>query len=108
MVRVSVPCTGCASRMMPAPTANTAEISDHQKPGICRAQKVSTRPATPLIRNIQARKMVTARLASGGTIMAARPSTTSRMPSIRKAFQCSRTAALILLWRLAMSWGRVI
>ena len=46
-------------------------------------------PAMPLIRNIQPRKMVTARLASGGTIIAASPSTTSRMPSNRKAFQCA-------------------
>src|SRR3954454_6929087 len=73
MVRVSVPCTGCARRMIPPPPANTAEISDHQKPGICRAQNVRTRPATPLIRNIQPRKMVTARLASGGAIIAGGP-----------------------------------
>ena len=72
-MRVSTPCTGFASRMMPAPTASAAEISDHQKPGICRAQNVSARPATPVIRNIQPRKIVTARLASGGTIIAAKP-----------------------------------
>ena len=36
-----MPCTGRASNMMPAPIASTAEISDHQKPGIWRAQKVS-------------------------------------------------------------------
>src|ERR1700733_1658911 len=108
MVRVSVPCTGRASRMRPAPIASTAEISDHQKPGICRAQNVRIRPPMPLIRNIQPRKIVTARLASGGTIIAASPRITSRMPSNRKAFQCSRTAALILDCRLVMSWGRVI
>src|SRR6202022_3595593 len=62
----------------------------------------------PLIRNIQPRKMVTARLARGGTIIAASPSTTSRMPSIKKAFQCSRTAALISDCSLVTSWGRVI
>ena len=78
MVRVSVPCTGRASRIMPAPIASTAEISDHQKPGICRAQNVSARPAMPLIRNIQPRKMVTARLASGGTIIAANPRITKQ------------------------------
>ena len=33
--------------MMPAPIASTAEISDHQKPGICRAQNVSASPAMP-------------------------------------------------------------
>src|ERR1700681_4151447 len=94
--------------MTPAPIASTADISDHQKPGIWRAQNVSTRPATPEIRNIQPRKMVTARLASGGTIIAASPKMTSRMPSIKKAFQCSRTAALISDCNLVMSWGRVM
>src|ERR1700730_8639883 len=108
MVRVSVPCTGFTSRMMPAATASTAEISDQQKPGICRAQNVSARPAPPEIRNIQPRKMVTARLASGGRIMAASPKITSRMPSNKKAFQCSRTAVLMSDCSLLMSWGRVI
>src|SRR6266436_5067866 len=84
------------------------DASEHQKPGICRAQNVSASPATPLIRNIQPRKMVTARLASGGRIMAARPNTTSRMPSNKKAFQCSRTAALTSDCSLLMSWGTVI
>jgi len=70
-------------------------MSDHQNPGIWRAQNVSTRPAMPKIRNIHPRKIVTARLAIGGTIMAARPRITSRMPSIKKAFQCWRTAARI-------------
>src|SRR6478672_4887304 len=108
MVSVSVPCTGFASRMMPAAIASTAEISDHQKPGISRAQNVSIRPAMPEIRNIQPRKMVTARLASGGTIMAASPRIMSRMPSIKKAFQCSRTAARISDCSLVVSWGRVM
>src|SRR5712664_2280116 len=108
MVRVKVPCTGCASRIMPAATASAAETSDHQKPGIPRAQNVSARPATPLIRNIQPRKIVTARLASGGRILAARPNTASTIPSNKNAFQCSRTAALISDCNLVMSWGRVI
>src|ERR1700738_1344936 len=108
MVRVNVPCTGCASRIMPAATASADEISDHQKPDICRAQHVSARPAMPLIRNIQPRKMVTARLASGGTIIAESPKITSRMPSIKKALQCSRTAALISDCSLVISWGRVM
>jgi hypothetical protein len=56
---------------------------------------VANSPTTPLIRNIQPRKMVTARLASGGTIIAARPSKASTMPSNRKAFQCAFTAAFI-------------
>src|SRR6202022_3182490 len=108
MVRVRVPCTGFGSRIMPAPIASNADISDHQKPGICRAQKVTTRPATPEIRNIQPRKMVTARLESGGRINAGNPRTNSKMPSIKKAFQCSRTAALISDCSLVLSWGRVM
>src|SRR5215470_17276995 len=114
MVSVNVPCTGCDSRMMPAPIASTADKSDHQKPGMPRAQNVSANPAMPLIRNIQPRKIVTARLASGGTIMAAKPSMASRMPSIRNTFQCARAAALISDCSLAMSlswslsWGRVM
>ena len=103
-----MPCTGRASRTMPATIPSTAEISDHQNPGIRRAQNVSARPAMPEIRNNQPRKMVTARLASGGTIIAASPKITSRMPSNRKAFQCSCTAALISDCNLVMSWGRVI
>jgi hypothetical protein len=67
---------------------------------------VTISPATPLIKNIQPRKMVTARLASGGTIIAARPSTASTMPSNKKAFQCVLTAALTSLGNI--SWGRVI
>ena len=62
----------------------------------------------PLTRNIQPRKMVTARLASGGTMIAARPSTTSNTPSNKNAFQCSRTAAFIFDCILAISWGRLI
>jgi hypothetical protein len=30
------------------------------------------------------------------------------MPSIKNAFQCSRTAALIFDFRSVMSWGRVM
>src|ERR1700744_3565899 len=94
--------------MRPAPIASAAEISDHQKPGIWRAKNVMARPAMPLTRNIQPRKIVTARLASGGTMMAARPSTASSTPSNRNAFQCSRTAGLILDCRLVMSCGKLI
>ena len=43
-----------------------------------------------------------------GAIIAASPSTASTMPSIRKAFQCSCTAARILDCRSAISWGRVM
>ncbi len=103
-----MPCTGFASRTMPANTASAAEISDHQKPGMLRAQNVTISPPMPLIRNIQPRKMVTARLASGGTIIAASPSTASRMPSNKKAFQCAFTVALISDRNLLMSLGRVI
>jgi hypothetical protein len=65
----------------------------------------------PLIRNIQPMKIVTARLASGGTIMAASPRTASRMPSIRKAIQCLRTMALVAdrSWLMSsLSLGRVM
>src|SRR3569833_2007557 len=93
---------------MPAKIASAAEMSDHQNPGICRVQNVSARPTIPEIRNIHPRKIVTAKLASGGTIMAAKPSTTSRMPSIKKAFQCSRTASRISDCNLVISRGRVI
>ena len=93
---------------MPAPTASAAEISDHQKPGICRAQNVIASPATPEIRNIQPRKIVNATPAIIGAIIAARPKTASRMPSIKKAFQCARTAALISDCNLVTSWGRVM
>jgi len=52
---------------------------------------------------------VTARLASGGdTMMAASPRIMSRMPSIKKAFQCWRTAARISDCSLVTSWGRVM
>src|SRR6202021_2170095 len=61
MVRVSVPCAGWAKRTIPASTASAAEISDHQKPGISRAQKVNARPAIPLIRNTHPTRMVRAR-----------------------------------------------
>ena len=56
-----------------------------------------------LIKNIQPRKMVTARLASGGTIIAASPSSASTMPSNKNAFQCALTAALISDCNLVMS-----
>jgi len=88
--------------------ASTAESSDHQKPGICRAQNVMASPAAPEIRNIQPRKIVKARLATSGAIIAARPRTASRMPSIKNAFQCSCTAERISDCSLVMSWGRVI
>src|SRR5690348_11640658 len=65
-------------------------------------------PPMPLIRNIQPRKMVIARLARGGTIIAAIPRMASRMPSNRKAFQCAFTAALILDCSWLKSWGRVM
>src|SRR5580700_1210578 len=80
------------------------EISDHQKPGISRAQKVSARPAMPLIRKSQPNRMVTARLAAGGTIMAANPKMTKRMPSIRNAFQCALTASRIFVGNSTLSW----
>src|SRR5260370_21824865 len=108
MVSVRVPCTGRASRTMTASTASAAEISDDQKPGMWRAQNVTISPPMPLIRNIQPRKMVTARLASGGTTIAASPSTASRMPSNKKVFQCALTAALMSDCNLLMSLGRVI
>src|SRR6516164_3188751 len=59
--------------------------------------------------HIQPRKMVMARLASGGTMIAASPRIARRMPSNRKAFQCAFTAALISDCNLLIScWGRVI
>jgi len=103
MVSVSTPCTGRAIRIMPASTASAAEISDHQNPGMSRAQNVMINPPIPLTRNIQPRKMVTARLANGGRIIAARPRMASRMPSNKKAFQCARTAALMSAWNLLRS-----
>jgi hypothetical protein len=49
----------------------------------------------PEIKNIHPIKIATARLASGGTTIAASPRTTSRMPSNKNATQCSRKVPLI-------------
>ena len=62
---------------------STAEISDHQKPGACRIQKVVIRPTTPLTSNSQPNRMVTASVASGGSTIAVAPSTSSTTPSTR-------------------------
>src|SRR3954451_24988184 len=108
MASVNAPWTGWSKRMRPATIASTADSSDHQKPGIPRAQNVSANPAMPLIMNIQPRRMVTARLASGGTMIAASPRITRMIPSIRNAFQCSRTAALMSDCSFSIFWGRVM
>ena len=91
-VSETTPLTGQSSRTMPAAVASTADTSAHQNPGAWRAQKVVTRPTTPLTRNSQPRMMVTAMLAAIGIRIARMPSTTRTMPSIRNSFQCSRTA----------------
>src|SRR2546429_644267 len=93
----------CGERHADQRGAADHQVDPDQKAGICRAQNVTTRPAAPEIRNIQPRKMVTARLASGGTIIAASPSSASTMPSNKNAFQCALTAALISDCNLVMS-----
>ena len=83
----TAPLTGHPSRTMPAAIASTADISDHQKPGACRAMKVVIRPTTPLMSSSQAMKIATASVATTGTTMAKMPSTISTMPSIRNRTQ---------------------
>ncbi len=73
---------------MPARTASVPEASDHQKPGAPRIQNVVTRPMTPLIRNSQPNRIVTAKVASGGMTTAMKPRMTSATPSARYSFQC--------------------
>ena len=108
MVRVSVPCTGCASRMMPAPTASAAEISDHQKPGICRAQNVSAQAGDAADQKHPAQKDGDGKARKRRHDHGGEPQDHEQDAFDQKAFQCSRTAALISDCSLVMSWGRVI
>ena len=89
-VRDTDPPTGEASRITPATMAMMAETSDHQNPGAPLAQNVVTSPTTPLMRNSQPTRMVTASVASGGMTTANRPSSTRTIPSTRNSTQCSR------------------
>jgi hypothetical protein len=58
-------------------------MRDHQKPGTPRIRKVVNNPTTPLIRNNQPAKIVTARVATGGTTIAAAPRAMRMIPSMR-------------------------
>src|SRR5262245_11499409 len=89
-VSETAPGTGQPSKTIPAAIASTADRSDHQNPGAWRAQNVVTRPTTPLMRNSQPKKIVTAMVAMGGIMIANRPRMTRTMPSIRNKTQCSR------------------
>src|SRR5262245_58191724 len=77
------PLIGHTSSTMPAAMASTAESSDHQNPGECRAQNVVISPMMPLMRNSQPRNSVNVMVASGGTMIANMPSTTRTIPSIK-------------------------
>src|SRR5580704_5924831 len=52
---------------------------------------VATKPTAPLISNSQPRNIVTARVASGGIVMARKPSTMRTTPSTKNNTQWSRT-----------------
>jgi hypothetical protein len=58
--------------------------------------KVMTKPTTPLMRNNQPRMIATAKVAIGGTMIAAAPSTRRTMPSINKKRQPARSAPIAL------------
>src|SRR6185312_9972455 len=87
-VSESAPPIGRASSRRPTTIPSTAEISDHQKPGALRIQNVVISPMMPLMRNSQPNKMVTARVAIGGTSTANAPRMSSTIPSIRNSTQC--------------------
>src|SRR5262249_7707787 len=80
-VSETAPRTGHASKTMPAAMASTADRSDHQNPGACRAQNVVIKPTIPLIKNSQPRNIVTAMVASGGIQQADRAMNTRKKAS---------------------------
>src|SRR5580658_5052580 len=73
--------------------ASSAESSDHQNPGACRARIVAMRPIMPLARRIHAKNTVAATEAITGARIASDPRMSSAMPSHRNRTQWSRTAA---------------
>ena len=91
--------------MMPAAMAMTAESSAHQKPGALRIQNVVTRPTPPLIRNSQPMTSVKASVATTGTMIAAAPSTSKMMPSVRNSPQWAWIALTNARCRLPLSAG---
>src|SRR5271168_900590 len=84
-----LPLIGHSSSTTPAAMAMMAEISDHQKPGAPRAQKMVISTTTTATRNTKQMMMVNASVAIKGTAMAARPRMTRMMPSARNKPQCS-------------------
>ena len=74
-MRVSeiAPDSGQRSSTTPAAIPNRAENSDHQNPGALRMLKVLIRPTIPLTSNTQPMTISTARVAMGGSRIAAIP-----------------------------------
>ena len=72
-----------------APTRSPikADTRDHQNPGMCRAQKVVTRPIMPLTIKSQPMNRVAAELAMDGITIANSPNKTKEAPSKRKSVQ---------------------
>src|ERR1035441_7749139 len=83
MVSENAPLTGIASSDAPTTIPSTAETSAHQQPGAWRIQNVVIRPITPLTRNSQPNRIVTASVASGGMTTAVAPRTSSTTPSTK-------------------------
>src|SRR5882672_1584639 len=69
--------------------------------------KVMTRPTIPLMKNSQPRMISTARVAIGGTMMAAAPSAARIMPSISRKRQPSASAPVTPRSKRSMSDGLV-
>jgi hypothetical protein len=82
-VREKAPLIGLPIITAPTAMARMPERRDHQKPGTPRARIVLNRPTSPLMRNNQPKKMVTARVATAGTITAAAPRQIKIIPSAR-------------------------
>ena len=66
-VSEKAPVSGEPSSIAPTMTPSAADNSDHQKPGACRIQKLVTKPTMPLTRKSQPSRIVTARVAIGGS-----------------------------------------
>src|SRR5450631_4172348 len=97
------PLNGIASSQPPTKTASAADTSDHQKPGAWRIQNVVNSPMTPLTKNTQPNRIVTASVAIGGSRTATAPRTTRTTPSVRYSCQCACSAFATARWNLEIS-----
>ena len=86
-VSESMALTGAQISSTPTTMPRSADSSDHQKPGAVRIHSVPTRPTTPLSRNSQPNRIVTASVARTGSTIAVAPRTSSTTPSTRNITQ---------------------